>query len=140
MEFLKSNGTIRNGNVVSFGIRLPRCGVISRALPKQNKEGLLEFTSAGIVNPIRDGGERSTRLAVFKGKKVCRITGESKFRSQKVNHFVTRFGGVMKYNEAVQGVDANVVEKILNFDREEFIDFFLIIMEVRGVKPGIRSV
>ena len=46
----------------------------------------------------------------------------------------------MKYNEAVQGVDANVVEKILNFDREEFIDFFLIIMEVRGVKPGIRSV
>ena len=80
----------------------------------------MEFTSAGVVNPIRDSGERSTRLAVFEGKKVCRITGKSKFRSQKVNHFVARFGGVMKNNEAVQGVDADVVEKVLNFDRKKF--------------------
>ena len=71
MKFLKGNGTIRNDNVVGFGIRLPRCSIISRALPKQNKEGIMEFTSAGVVNPIRDSGERSTRLAVFERKKVC---------------------------------------------------------------------
>ena len=55
------------------------------------------------------------------------------------HHFVARFGGVMKNNEAVQGVDADV-EKVFNFDREEFIDFFLVIMEVSGIKPGIRSI
>ena len=46
----------------------------------------------------------------------------------------------MKNNEAVQWVDTDVVLKVLNFDREEFIDFFLVILEVGRVKPGIRSV
>ena len=100
----------------------------------------MEFTSAGIIDPVWDSGERSTRLAIFEGKKIRRITGKSKFRSQKVNHFVAGFGGVMKNDETVQGVDNDMILVVLNFYGEEFIDLFLVIMEVSRVKPGIGSI
>ena len=30
----------------------------------------MKFTSAGIINPVWNSGERITRLAIFKGEKI----------------------------------------------------------------------
>ena len=100
----------------------------------------MEFTSAGIINPVWNSGERITRLAIFEGEKIRGITGKSKFGSQKVNHFVAGFRGMMKNNETVQGVDDDMILVVLNFCRKEFIDFLLVIIEFSRVEPGIRRV
>ena len=42
MKVLKSDGTIRNDNIVSFDIGLPGCGVIRCTLLNKNEEGRYE--------------------------------------------------------------------------------------------------
>ena len=70
VKFLKSDGTIRNDNIVSFDISLPGCSVIRCTLLKKDEEGIMEFTSAGIINPVWNSRERITRLAIFEGEKI----------------------------------------------------------------------
>ena len=100
----------------------------------------MEFTSTGIINPVWNSGERITRLTIFEGEKKFGVPGKSKFGSQKVNHFVAGFGGMMKDNETIQRVNDDMILVVLNFCRKEFVDFLLVIKEFSGVEPGIRSI
>ena len=57
-----------------------------------------------------------------------------------VNHFVAGFRGMMENDETVQGVYYDMILVVFNFCWKEFIDFLLVIVEFRGVEPGIRGV
>ena len=101
----------------------------------------MEFTSAGIIDPIRDSGERITNLTIFKREKIGGSTGKSKFGSQVMNHFVSGLRGMMENNEAVQRVYNDMILVGTHFfRRKECIDFFLVVIKFRGVEPRIRRV
>ena len=83
MQFLNSYGTIWEMNIVGFDIGLPRGNVIRCTLLKQDEKGVMEFTSAGIIDPVRNSGERITSLTIFKREKIVGSTRKGKFGSQK---------------------------------------------------------
>ena len=70
MKFLKSDEPIRNNNIMSFNISLPGRNVIRWTVLKKDEEGIMEFTSAGIIIPVWNSGERITRLAILEGEKI----------------------------------------------------------------------
>jgi len=140
VKFFNSDGTIWEKNIVGFDIGFPGGNVIRCTLLKQDEEGIMEFTSTGIINPIRNSGERITSLTIFKREKVGGSTRKGKFGSQMVNHFVSGFRGMMENDEAVQRVYNDMFLVVLNFCWKEFIDFLLVIIKFRWVEPGIRRV